>query len=223
MTTPRAKLTQKPRLRGVSHEIALYASGFAGTYLVSQAHGPGQTHEALIGTTIYSLCIFFMYAGSALYHRPHWSPEARTRMRRVDHSTIFLSIAGTATPVAMLALEGTAQLEMLLTLWIGASLGILKSLLWIKAPKALTAFVYVLIGLSALPFYSQIRAAIGPEASALILYGGGLYVLGAVVYALRRPDPVPTVFGYHEIFHALVIGGSICQYVAILGLVKRVM
>jgi hemolysin III len=217
MTLTLTKPAQKPRLRGVSHEIACYASGLAGTYLVSQARSPG----ALIGTLIYSLCLFFMYAASALYHRPTWSPAARARMRRVDHCGIFLLIAGTATPVAMLALDGTARIAMLVTLWTGAIIGMVKSLLWVNAPKALTATVCVLISASASPFIPRIYSAIGPGATALILYGSAIYILGAVVYALRRPDPVPRVFGYHEIFHALVIVASICQYTAILELVKK--
>jgi hemolysin III len=212
----------KPRLRGVSHEMACYVSALAGCYLVSQSRGPGSTQLALVGTTIYSLCLFFLFTASALYHRPMWNPEARARMRRLDHSAIYFMIAGTVTPLALLSLDSAERATMLGVIWIGAALGIVKSLLWVHAPKPLSALAYVLISASTVPFVPRMTAQLGSANMELLLLGGGLYVLGAVIYSLKKPDPVPTVFGYHEIFHALVIAAAACQYWVILKVVRAV-
>ena len=219
MTT---KPLTKPRLRGVSHEISCYLSALAGTYLVSQARGPGESSDALIGATIYSLCLFFLYAASALYHRPHWSPPARARMRRIDHLAIYLLIAGTTTPFALLSLQGAERRTLLLVLWLAALAGVAKTLLWKNAPKALSAVIYVLMGSLAAPFLSRVGEVVGPESVRLLFMGAVLYVVGAVVYAAKRPNPFPKTFGYHEIFHAFVIAASVCHFAAIFQLIKSI-
>ena len=210
----------KPKLRGVSHELATYASAIAGAYLVSQTHTETGDTGPLLGAVIYSLCLFSLFAISAIYHRPTWGPEARAWVRRLDHSAIYLLIAGTATPIGIIALDGTPRKAFLLTLWIGASLGVIKSLAWIRAPKPLSALAYVLIGLSATPFLGRISESIGARPLTLIIAGGALYILGAVIYAVKKPDPLPEIFGYHEIFHALVIAAAACHYIAILEVVR---
>jgi len=209
-------VTAKPKYRGVSHEMACYASAIAGCYLVAHARGPGTSNLALIGTTLYSLCLFFQFAISALYHRPTWGTLARARMRKLDHCAIFLLIAGTSTPIALLGLEGTARAAALASMWTGAGLGIFLSLFWIHAPKPLTAAAYVLVGLSMIPFLPRISAGVGLSNTLLLVYGSVIYVLGAAVYATRKPDPVPAVFGYHEVFHALVVAAAACHFFAIL-------
>jgi hemolysin III len=215
-------VTGKPRLRGVSHEIACYFSAIAGCYLVAQSRGPGTSSLALVGTTIYSLCLFFLFSASALYHRPKWSPEARAKLRRVDHAAIFVLIAGTATPVMLLGLQGTSREGALILMWAGATLGVLKSIFESSFPKGPSALVYVLLGLAIAPFMPAFAGALGSSSVWLLLYGSAAYILGAVIYALRKPDPFPTVFGYHEIFHALVVAAAACHYWAILQIVQTV-
>ncbi len=206
----------KPLLRGVSHEISCYLAAAAGVYLVKQA----QSETAMWSAAIYSFCLFAMFTSSALYHRPTWSPEARRRMRRVDHSAIYLSIAGSATPFALLATEGESVTLMLAMIWAAALLGILKSLLWINSPKGLSAAIYVLMSFASVPFISQISAHVGRTNTAIVLGGAAVYILGAAVYAFKKPDPFPLIFGYHEIFHAMVILGAVCHYWVIFQLIN---
>jgi hemolysin III len=212
----------KPKYRGVSHELACYGSAIAGCFLVSKARGPGESNLALIGAMIYSLCLFFQFAASALYHRPNWGPRARARMRKVDHCAIFFLIAGSATPVALLGLSGQAREAALCLMWAGALLGAIRSLFWPQAPKPIAATAFVLLGLSMIPFMPQIAIAVGLQHTLLLCYGAAMYIAGAAVYALRRPDPVPMVFGYHEVFHALVVAAAACQFMAIYGIVADI-
>ena len=212
----------KPKLRGLSHEFACYAAAMAGCYLVAQARGPGSSNLALIGTTLYSMGLFFQFAVSALYHRPTWSPAARARMRRLDHTAIYLLIAGTTTPVILLGLTGGARTGALALVWVGAALGVLKALLWLHAPKPLSALVYVLLASAIAPYAPELARAFGSQNLALLGAGGALYIVGAAIYALKRPDPLPAVFGYHEIFHALVIAAAALHYSAILQIVQTV-
>jgi hemolysin III len=136
-------------------------------------------------------------------------------MRRLDHSMIFFLIAGTYTPFALLALHGTLATAILVAVWAGALAGIVLNLAWIDAPKWLTAVVYVALGWIAVVTFPQLISEIGLTATGMVVAGGILYTVGAFVYALRRPDPVPAVFGYHEIFHLLVIAAAALQYAAI--------
>lgn len=202
----------KPRLRGVSHQWAFFLSLAAGLVLVIVAPAGRATVAALI----YSVSLAGLFGTSAVYHRINWSSvNARRRMRRLDHSMIFLFIAGTYTPFALLSLRGTLATVILIVVWAGAIGGIVMKLAWIDAPKPLTAAVYVGLGLIGLAAVPELLAQTGVTATALVAAGGGLYVAGAVVYARGRPDPVPTVFGYHEVFHALVIAAAALQYAAV--------
>jgi hemolysin III len=201
----------KPRLRGVSHEYAFYCSLVTGVLLIAFAPGLGGRLMA----AVYAASVSGLFGVSALYHRVSWSARARRHMRRLDHSMIFLLIAGTYTPVAVLALSGPVATGLLIAVWSGALGGILMKLAWIDAPKLLVALLYVALGWVSVIAVPQLASSAGLAAMALVVAGGLLYTLGALVYASQRPDPLPHVFGYHEIFHLLVIVAAALHYVAV--------
>ena len=200
----------KPLLRGVLHEIAASVAAVAGAVLVARAATP----RARFGALVYGVSLVALFAVSALYHRPNWSERVRAVWRRLDHSAIFLLIAGTYTPFAFL-LGSRAGWVFLAVVWAGALAGIVLSVAWVRAPKALVAAVCVLLGWASLPLLPALKAALGTSAVALLAAGGVVYSLGAAVYALRRPDPFPRVFGYHEVFHALVIAAAGCHFAVV--------
>jgi len=204
---PPALAHEKPLLRGVSHEIAAAAALFAWVGLAVVA-GPGRARAA---AHVYGASLFSLFFVSALYHRPTWKARARLLMRRLDHSAIFLLIAGTYTPFCLLLPPATG-IPLLAIVWGGAAVGVLQSILWVRAPKPLVAAVYVLLGWAVVPVVPALRAALGGGAIALLMAGGASYTVGALVYAARRPDPFPRVFGYHEVFHALVIAAAACHF-----------
>lgn len=204
-------LPDKPRMRGVSHRAAFFASLGAGPMLVAAA----SSVQAAIAATIYAFTLAAMFGVSALYHLPAWGEKARLLMRRLDHSAIFLVIAGSYTPICLVALKGGVGLWLLVGMWAGALLGVARAVFWSHAPKALSALFYVLLGCVAVPFLPLTAEALSPLANGLLVAGGVLYVLGAVVYATRRPDPAPRIFGYHEVFHALTILAAACHFIAI--------
>jgi hemolysin III len=202
----------KPRLRGVSHQWAFFVALVAGIVLVVAA----PSGKATLAAAIYAVSVAAMFGASALYHRIDWkSLAARRWMRRLDHSMIYLLIAGTYTPFALLVLDGGVANAVLIAVWAGACLGIGLKLLWPDTPKWLTAAVYVTLGWVAVIAFPQLASELGPVGMTLVAGGGLLYTAGAVVYALRRPDPSPAVFGYHEIFHVLVIAAALLQFVAV--------
>ena len=201
----------KPKLRGVSHEYAFFVSLACGVALILAA----SDGRARVAATIYAVAVSALFGTSALYHRVTWRPSSRRWMRRLDHSMIFVMIAGTYTPVALIALHGTLAKTILIVVWAGALGGVVFKLLWIDAPKWLLASVYVLLGLVSGAIIGELPAAIGWLGLAGLAVGGLLYVIGAVVYASGRPDPSPRVFGYHEVFHALVIVAAGLQYAVI--------
>ena len=202
----------KPRLRGVSHQWAFVVSLVTGTALVLSA----PTGKATAAAAIYAATVAGLFGASALYHRITWaSAAARRWMRRLDHSMIFLLIAGTYTPFALLSLDGAIATVILFAVWAGALAGIVMKLFWIDAPKWLVALTYVLLGWVAVAAFPQLLSDIGVTATTLVAVGGLLYTVGAVVYARQRPDPVPTVFGYHEVFHALVIAAAALQFAVV--------
>ncbi len=202
----------KPRLRGVSHQWAFFVSVVIGALLVLFA----PDGEARLAAAIYAVSVAGLFGASALYHRVNWaSLGARRWMRRLDHSMIFVLIAGTYTPFALLVLQGTLADVILAVVWGGAIGGVILKLAWIDAPKALIAAVYVMLGWVAVAAFPQMLEELGVGGFALVAAGGVLYTIGAVVYARQRPDPAPTVFGYHEIFHALVIAAAALQYAAV--------
>jgi hemolysin III len=208
----RPPLLGKPRLRGVSHQWAFFVSLVLGLALVLAA--PAGTPR--LASAIYAVSVAALFGTSALYHRITWASSAARRwMRRLDHSMIFVLIAGTYTPFAVLVLHGTLSTVILVVVWAGAAGGIVLKLLWIDAPKWLVAVIYVALGWVAVAAFPDLVNELGVTGTAMVAAGGVLYTAGAVVYALRRPDPAPTVFGYHEIFHALVIAAAALQYAVV--------
>jgi hemolysin III len=206
-----AEVRVKPRLRGVFHQYAFFVSLASGILLVLLA----TTTRASVAVGIYAASVSALFGVSALYHRVTWSTPARRRMRRLDHAMIFLLIAGTYTPVGLLVLHGTLATVVLAVVWGGAAAGILLELAWTKAPRWLGGTVYLALGWVAVVAMPQLFARLGVAGGLLLVAGGVVYSAGAAVYALRRPDPVPGVFGYHEVFHLLVIGGVAAHFLAI--------
>jgi hemolysin III len=204
-------LNEKPRLRGVFHQWAFFVSLGAGMALVLLANGS----RATIAAAIYAFSLSALLGVSALYHRVTWGPAARRWMRRLDHTMIFVLIAGTYTPFALLVLHGTIAEIVLVAVWACAAAGIVLNLIWWDAPKTVTAAVYLSTGWIAVLAFPQLWSGLGPVGFGLVVLGGILYTAGAVVYARRRPDPKPAVFGYHEIFHLLVVAAAACQFAAI--------
>jgi hemolysin III len=202
----------KPRLRGVWHQWAFFVSVAIGAALVIAA----PSGQPRLAAAIYALTVTALFGTSALYHRVTWaSVAARRWMRRLDHSMIFCLIAGTYTPFALLVLDGDLATVILTVVWAGALAGVLMKLVWIDAPKALVAVTYVMLGWVAVAAFPTMIERLGVTASTLVAVGGLLYTLGALVYAFQRPDPAPSVFGYHEVFHALVILAAALQYAVI--------
>jgi hemolysin III len=201
----------KPKLRGVSHQYAFFVSLACGVVLILVA----SDGRARLAASIYAVAVSALLGTSALYHRVTWRPSTRRWMRRLDHSMIFVLIAGTYTPVALLALKGSLASAILIVLWGGALVGVVFKLLWIDAPKWLLATIYVALGLVSAAVFGELPAAIGWLGVAGLATGGLLYVVGAIVYASGRPNPWPKVFGYHEVFHALVIAAAALQYAVI--------
>jgi hemolysin III len=208
--------SRKPLLRGVSHQLAFFVALGAGLVLV----GMSRSLRAVSANAVYAVTLASMFAISAAYHRGSWSERALGWWRRADHATIFLFIAGSYTPICLLAIGGPAGLHLLALVWIGAGLGALQALFWARAPRALTGLLGVALGWIAVAYWPDIRSALGPAPRALIIAGGALYTAGALVYVLRRPDPAPRVFGYHELFHALVIGASASHFAAVMMVVR---
>ena len=196
---------QKPLLRGVSHQVAFFVSLAATAFLVRVAPG----RRGVVAATIYGASLALLYGISALYHRPNWGPAGRQRMRRLDHAAIFVLIAGSYTPLFMLLDETGTPLRMV---WIGAAIGVAKSLLWPGAPKFITAALCVALGWAVIGHVARLAPVMGPLTLWLLVASGCIYTAGAIIYALRRPDPLPSVFGYHEVFHALVIVASVCHF-----------
>jgi hemolysin III len=202
-----------PRLRGVSHAVAAVVSVAAAIVLVALA----PAGRATVGVVIYGIGLISLFAGSALYHR--WPGPARFKpvLQRLDHSTIFLFIAASYTPIALVVLHGALAWVILCVAWTGAVAGVAFSLGWIDAPRGLRAGSYLGLGWVAVIALPQLLGALRPAALILLVAGGLLYSAGAIVYARQRPDPWPRTFGFHEVFHALVIAAAAAYYIAMVG------
>ena len=202
----------KPRLRGVSHQWAFYVSLALGAALVAAA----EAGRPRLAAAVYAVSVAALFGTSALYHRITWASQAARRwMRRLDHSMIFFLIAGTYTPFALLVLDGTLATVILVVVWTGALAGSVMKLVWIDAPKVLVAILYLALGWVAVAAFPTMLDELGITGSVLVAVGGLLYTAGALVYAFQRPNPAPAVFGYHEVFHALVILAAALQYAVI--------
>ncbi len=206
--TTLASTPPKPLLRGVSHQVSFFCALAACAFLVLRARPGTATTAALV----FSASLVNLLGTSALYHRVDWSPDARKRMRRLDHAAIFLLIAGGYTPLFALVPSTNGGHGALAVIWAGALVGVVKSLAWPGAPKWVTALLCVGLGWTVAGQVYDRAPAISSVAIWLLVASGVTYSLGALVYALKRPDPFPRVFGYHEVFHAVVIVASVCLF-----------
>jgi hemolysin III len=208
--------SEKPRLRGWFHTVAFFASVPAGVALVLVARDTGARATALV----YALSLTGVFAASAAYHRIRWSVPALRRMKRLDHSMIFVLIAGTYTPVCALALRAPSSVVLLSVVWAGAAVGIALKIASIDGLHALSGTLYLVLGWLAVLALPQLVRTLSPAATTLMIAGGLLYTLGAFVLARRRPDPAPRVFGYHEVWHAFMVAAAGCHYAMVLLLLR---
>lgn len=201
---------KRPMLRGHSHQAAFFFALGACSILLLSIHST----KTLFAMAIYSASLIGLFGISALYHRITWEPHKRIWMKRIDHAAIYILIAGTSTPIAMLALSPIHGVKMLTLVWSAAVVGIMQALFWIDAPRWLKTTYYVFVGCLMIPFLPELKSALGMNEVWLIIAGGVAYISGAVIYALKKPNPVPQIFGYHEVFHLLVIGGASFHFLA---------
>jgi hemolysin III len=207
----------KPRLRGWIHAITAPVSLVAGIILAARApRAPGAVTSAVFTATAVTL-----FGISAVYHLGTWRPRARLILRRIDHADILLLIAGTYTPIATLALHGACRVTVLAIVWAGAALGFLFQAVFTGLPRWVYLPVYLVLGWTIAPVLPQLLHSAGGTALLLIAAGGVLYTLGGVAYGLKRPDPWPRWFGFHEVFHACTVAAFACQYAAIWTVVCR--
>lgn len=208
--------TGKPRLRGWLHAATFPVAVVAGVALIVSA----PTRPARVGAAVYAVTSWLLFGVSAAYHRGRWSARTVGLLRRLDHANIYLIIAGTYTPLALLALRGGVRVGVLSAVWSGAALGVVFRVLWLRAPRWLYTPLYVVLGWVAVAIIPQLLAGAGPGVLALVIAGGLLYTVGGLVYALRRPDPSPQWFGFHEVFHALTVAAYATQFVAVFLVVR---
>jgi hemolysin III len=207
----------RPLLRGVLHQAAFPASLVVGTLLIVGAEG-GRRHVA---ASVFAGSVATCFGASALYHRVSWTPRLRPWLRRIDHAGIYLLIAGTYTPVCLLVLEGWWRICVLSAVYACAGAAIVFTFACVDVPNWFAAAAGLALGWAGLVALPQLVTRLDPAAVALLAAGGLAYTVGAIVYARRRPNPAPAVFGYHELFHALTIVAAACQYVAIAFFVVR--
>jgi hemolysin III len=201
-----------PRLRGVFHQYAFVAAVIGGAMLVALADG----FLERFAVWVYAVALAAMFGASALYHRIPWrSAAARLRARRVDHAMIFVFIAGSYTPFTLLAFDGALRVVVLASVWVGATLGVLLELRWIHAPRWVSAAAYLGVGWVGIIAVPELFPALGVVVALLVVLGGVLYTVGALTYATTWPNPFPAIFGFHEVFHLLVIAAALVQFVAL--------
>ena len=198
----------KPRWRGRIHQVAFFVSIPAGIALVVLAQG----WVARLAALVYALSLVAVFGSSAAYHRGRWTPVALRRMKRLDHSMIFVLIAGTYTPVALLALDGSWTVVMLSIVWAGAATGIVLKMVRIDGFRVLSNGLYIVLGWIALVAFPSMIHEMQPAALTLAVVGGLLYTAGAIVFATRHPDPAPIVFGYHEVWHVFMVAAAMCHF-----------
>jgi hemolysin III len=201
----------KPRLRGWLHLVTFPVALASGTVLI--IFSPDT--KSRVATSVFTLCSSTLFGVSALYHRGHWARRWDGVLRRLDHSSIFLLIAGTYTPFALTLLDGTNSRVLLILVWAGALIGIAFRVLWIGAPTWLYVPVYIALGWSAIFWLGDFAQSAGPTVLTLIILGGALYSLGGLIYGLKKPNPAPQWFGFHEVFHSFTILAFAVHYVGV--------
>jgi hemolysin III len=201
----------KPRLRGLSHAVAFLAAVPLGILLIVEA----ETSLGRVAALVFAASVVTMFGASGLYHSPPWPERTRRWLRRIDHAGVYGLIAGTYTAFGLLALQGNWRPVVLGIVWIGALAAIVFKFAWIDAPTWISSVIGVALGWVGVIVFPQLLDEIGLGGTLLVLIGGLLYTAGALVYAFRRPDPFPLVFGFHEVFHVLVIAAVACQYAAV--------
>ena len=208
---PEAVAVAKPRMRGVLHEVAAPIAAVVGLLYVILAEGA----RARAGAAVWAAALTGLFTVSATYHRGAWRPAVKAWWQRVDHSMIFVLIAGSYTPICLMVLQGAKSWLMLAIVWGGALAGVATRLLWHTAPRWLFVPMYIALGWVAVVAFPDLAASAPPAANVLLLVGGILYTIGALVFASKRPNPWPSFFGFHEIFHALTIVAAVSHAVAI--------
>lgn len=203
-------LDLKPSWRGWLHAAAAPLVLIAGIFLVAFA----PSTAAKVTCAIYVITGVMLFATSALYHRGNWSPNVRATLKRLDHSNIMLVIAGSYTPLSYLMLPRPTALLLLWMIWVGALAGVLFRVLWVRAPRWLYVPIYVLLGITALFFLPEFWAA-GAVPTVLICLGGAMYIAGAVIYGIKKPNFSSRHFGFHELFHALTVAAFATHFVAV--------
>jgi len=200
----------KPKLRGWLHAATSPLAIAAGIVLICLS----PTAATKVSSALFAGTAILLFTVSAIYHRGNWSPKVWKALRSFDHANIFLLIAGSYTPFVITLLEGSARVAMLVTVWSGAILGVCVRMFWHSAPRWISTPIYILLGWTAIFYADDFAHGGGPVVITLIVVGGGLYTLGGLVYGLKKPDPFPKWFGFHEIFHVFTIAAFICHYIA---------
>lgn len=211
MSADRDGSADVPRLRGVLHQCAVFAALIAGVALVAVA----PSTRAAWAVALFTASHVTQLTVSALYHRRTWSPVARARMRRADHACIFLLIAGSATPFALLSMPADLGEKLLWLFWSGAGVGVALTLLWPNKPKWLMAALCVALGWAGAPWWLDERGTLDATTVTLLSTSGAIYSVGAIIYALKKPNIAPAVFGYHELFHALTVVAAVMNFAAV--------
>jgi len=207
---------KRPLLRGWFHQVAFFVAVPAVVVLIVEAHGT----KARFAAAIYGAGVCALYGVSSAYHRGAWSDEARRRMKRADHGTIFLMIAGSYTPVCLVVLHGALAIGLLVAVWLGAITGLVLAISGIAERPGVGFALYLTLGWLAIIGLPELVSRASASELGLLLAGGLLYTVGSIVLGRRRPDPFPLTFGYHEVWHTMVIAASVCHYFMILSLVS---
>lgn len=202
----------RPRFRGILHAISAPLAATLGVVLVLLS----QTARERTSVIVFAASLTGLFAMSAVYHRGHWRPGVKAWLQRLDHSMIFVLIAGTYTPFCLLVLAGSTSWIVLSIVWGGAIIGVVARLTWANAPRALFVPLYLALGWVAIAVAPALAAGASTATNVLLVAGGVLYSVGAIVFATRRPDPFPQAFGFHEVFHALTIAAASCHAAAII-------
>lgn len=218
LASPAGALVDRPRMRGLLHAYAAPIAAAVGLGVLALADDA----RSRAGVGVWMMTMTALFAVSATYHRGRWRPAVRAWLQRVDHSMIFVFIAGSYTPLCLLLLDGSKSWVVLSITWGGALAGVVTRLVWHTAPRWLFGPMYVALGWVAVVVLPDLVRSAPVYTNVLLVVGGLLYTAGAVVFATRRPDPVPHVFGYHEVFHALTVVAASCHAVAITGAVLHV-